>query len=88
MCHVCSPGYRVIGDKCFVSNGGCLFAYLRILPNTNYFRNVIIIFPDPENIGIDTSVNKFPYLVPEIIKENVFSVMAAANLHIYRIVQH
>ena len=41
------------------------------------------MFPDPEHIGIDTLFDIFGSLVTEIMDENVFSVMAAANLHIY-----
>jgi len=41
------------------------------------------MFSHPVNLGIDTSFVMFTCLVTEICEKNIFSVMAATNLHIY-----
>ena len=50
---------------------------------TACFKNALFTFPDPQNIGIDTSFVTFACLVTDISAKHGFSVMAATNLHIY-----
>jgi len=47
---------------------------------TNYFSNVVIIFSDLQNIGIDTSFDIFACLITELLQKMVQNRSKVGNL--------
>ena len=54
----------------------------------NIFFSMIIVISDHYNMGLDTSIMTIACLCLEILRKLEFSVMAAANLHIYEFNLH
>ena len=44
--------------------------------------HTFIVYLDPQNMGIDTDIVKFPWIVLELLRKKYLLVMAAANLDI------